>query len=790
MFSNYLKIAWRNLVRNKVYSAINIGGLAIGMAVAMLIGLWVWDELSYNKSFANYDRIAQVWQNQTFNGEVKAEASVSKPLEPELRNSYGDYFDHLVISSWTFDHLLTVGDKKITKQGNYMGPEAPDMLTLTMLSGTRAGLTDPNSILLSESTSKALFGDADPLNKILRMDSKHDVKVTGVYADLPYNSSFRDLALIAPWELYVKELPAWLNWGNNWFQTFAQITDNATMTGVSDRIKNAKFDKVDAEEKRLKSAVFLHPMSDWHLRSEFTNGVQSGGRMEYVWLFGIIGGFVLLLACINFMNLSTARSEKRAREVGLRKAVGSVRGQLITQFFGESLLVVVLAFGLAILLVTVGLSAFNEVTDKQISFPWSSPVFWVVGAGFILFTGLLAGSYPALYLSSFSPVKTLKGTFRAGRFAAVPRKVLVVVQFTVSVVLVIGTIIVFRQIQHAKNRPIGYDRSNLITVPMKTDDIKDHYETFRQEILKTGAATELSVNDNALADNSNTNGGLNWKGKDPNMGDEFLSLRVTPEFGKMIGWQIKAGRDFDNAFATDSLALVINEEAVTYMGLENPVGEIIRWQDKNFRIIGVVKNMLTQSPYEPVKQSIFFLQNSRTRLLTFKLNPMLPTADALAKIESVYKRYDAENPFEYTFADEQYARKFGDEERIGKLATFFAFLAIFISCLGLFGLASFMAEQRTKEIGIRKVLGASVLNLWSLLSKDFVVLVVIAFFIATPIAYYFLNNWLQKYEYRTEMSWWIFAVSGAGALVITLLTVSFQSIKAALMNPVKSLRSE
>ena len=790
MLTNYLKIAWRNLIRNKVYSAINIGGLAMGMAVAMLIGLWIYDELSFNTSFDNYDRIAQVWQNQTFNGEIKAAPDVPKLLEPELRATYGDYFDHLALSSYTSDHLLSFGDTKLTKQGNYMGPEAPDMLTLTMLKGTRAGLTDPNSILLSESTSKALFGETDPLNKILKMDNKAAVKVTGVYANLPYNSSFRNLSFVAPWQLYIKDLPAWLGWGNNWFQTFAQLAPGMSMTDVSVKIKNAKFDKVGEEEKKFKAAIFLHPMADWHLRSSFEQGVQRGGSIEYVWLFGVIGGFVLLLACINFMNLSTARSEKRAREVGLRKAVGSVRAQLIIQFFGESLLVVGLAFGLASLLVIMGLSAFNDVTGKQLVFPWTNPVFWLVSLGFVLLTGLLAGSYPALYLSGFSPVKTLKGTFRAGRFAAVPRRVLVVMQFTVSVMLIIGTIVVFRQIQHAKNRPVGFNRDNLITVPMKNDEIKNHYDSFRQQMLKTGAVVELSANDNALADNYNNNGGLSWKGKDPNMGDEFLSLRVTPEFGRMIGWTIKEGRDFDSAFATDSLALVINEEAVAYMGLEHPVGELVRWLNKDYRIIGVVRNMITQSPYDPVKQSIFFLQNSRTRLLTLKLNPAITTSDALAKIESVYKRYDAENPFEYTFTDEQYARKFGNEERVGKLATFFAVLAVFISCLGLFGLASFVAEQRTKEIGIRKVLGASVGSLWSLLSKDFVVLVLISLLIATPLAWYGMSEWLQKYSYRTELSWWIFAAAGAGALVITLLTVSFQAVKAALMNPVKSLRSE
>ncbi|WP_373513219.1 ABC transporter permease [Persicitalea sp.] len=790
MLRNYLKIAFRNLARNKGYSFINIGGLAVGMAVAMLISLWVYDELSYDRSFENYDRIAMVMQNQTFNGEIKTAPNVPKLLAPELRDSYGDNFERVVISSFNFEHLLAVGDKKLTKLGNYMEPEAPEMLTLKMLQGTRIGLTDPNSIMLSESTAKALFGEENPLDRVVRLDNSEDVKVTGVYKDLPYNSSFRDLTFIAPWELNVKNLPPWLGWGNNWFQTYAQIAENTTMADVSAKIKNAKLDNVDEEEKKFQAQVFLQPMKNWHLRSEFENGVPSGGLIEYVWLFGVIGVFVLLLACINFMNLSTARSEKRAREVGLRKAVGSMRGQLIAQFFGESLLVVIIAFVVAVTLVLVGLAAFNNTTDKQIVFPWANPVFWLASLAFILFTGLVAGSYPALYLSSFSPVKTLKGTFITGRFAAVPRKVLVVVQFTVSVALIIGTVVILRQIQFVKDRPIGYDRSNLITVPMKSDEIKNHYEAFRQEMLNTGAVQEMTATDSPITFTYITNGGLSWKGKDPAMGDEFVTMRVTPEFGKTVGWQIKEGRDFDKAFASDSTAIIVNEEAVKYMNLENPVGEIVQWGDSQVKIIGVVKNLITQSPYDPVKQTYFFIQPSRNSLLSMRLNPTMSAGTALAKIETVYKAYDSVNPFSYTFADEDFAMKFATEERIGTLASFFAGLAVLISCLGLFGLASYVAEQRTKEIGVRKVLGASVANLWGLLSKDFVVLVLISSFIAAPLAWYFMDGWLQKYTYHTELSWWIFAAAGAGALVITLATVSFQAVKAALMNPVESLRSE
>ncbi|MGA0557902.1 ABC transporter permease [Larkinella sp. VNQ87] len=796
MLQNYFKIAFRNLAKNRVYSFINIFGLASGMAVAMLIGLWIYGELSFNTGHKNYDRIAKVMQNQTFNGKVETWGSQAMQLAPELRTSYGSYFKHVVTAGFPGDYRLAVGDRKITQTGNYMEPGITDMLALTMRKGTRSGLQDPNSILLSASAAEALFGTTDPLHKTVRISNKYNVKVTGVYEDIPDNSSFGNLAFIAPFDLQKRDLPEWVSWGNSWFQTFVQIADKTDMNAVSGKIKLAKWNRVKGDDdRRFKPELFLLPMPRWHLYSDFKNGVNVGGQIQIVWLFGIIGLFVLLLACINFMNLSTARSEKRAKEVGIRKAIGSVRQQLIAQFFSESLLVVFLAFVIALVLAQLSLPLFNEVTGKEISLlgansPAARPWFWLASLGFCLFTSLVAGSYPAFYLSAFQPVKVLKGTFRVGRFAAIPRQTLVVVQFTVSVTLIIGTIVVFRQIQFAKNRPIGYSRANLVTVPIRNDALITHFPTVRDELRNTGLVEEVAATDVPITATGVTNSGFHWKGKAPDMADEFVTMRVTHEFGKMIDWQLKEGRDFSKAFTTDSTGFILNEAAVAYMGLRNPVGETIKWGDDSYKVIGVVKDLITQSPYNPVKQTIFVLNYKRVSLLTLKINPAANAHDALDKIESVYKKYDADNPFTYRFVDQEYAKKFGDEERVGKLAFFFAILAIFISCLGLFGLASFVAEQRTKEIGVRKVLGASVLNLWGLLSKEFVVLVVIAFGIATPIAWYFLTNWLQKYDYRTDISWWIFAASGAGALLITLLTVSFQSIKAALMNPVTSLRSE
>lgn len=800
MIKNYLKIAWRNLLKNRVYSFLNITGLAVGMAVAIMIGLWMNDELTFDHYHKNHDRIAQVYQSQTFNGKIGTGNAIPRPLEMELRTNYADNFKHIVMSSWRFRSILTYGEKKLVKEGNFMQQGAPDMLGLDMVKGTQKGLQDPNSILLAASTAKALFGSEETLGKIVKLNNKYNLNVTGVYADIPANNDFSAAAYIAPWEHYVTNTE-WVrnsadSWGNNSWQLFVQIADNTTMEQVSAKIKDAKMKLAPKDVTQHKPELFLHPMQDWHLKSNFENGVQAGGRIENVWLFGIIGSFVLLLACINFMNLSTARSEKRAKEVGIRKSVGSLRSQLIGQFLSESFMVVGMSFGLALILVGIALPYFNKLADKSIEFPWNSAFFWGTCLLFILFTALLSGSYPALYLSSFQPVKVLKGTFRVGRYASLPRKVLVVVQFTVSVALIIGTVIVFQQIQYSKNRPIGYDREGLIQIPLTQYDFIDKFDFLRQEFLNSGAVVEMSTSSSPTTEVYSNRSGFLWEGKPEGFQEDLAWTSVSPEYVKSLGLKIIAGRDFSREFASDSNAVILNKTAVKYMGLKNPIGTIIRDDDQEnpappMTVIGVIDDMIMQSPYEPVKQSMYvFDKYNNASYYNLRLNSDKSASESIAAIESIYKKNFPDLPFEYKFVDEEYAAKFASEERVGKLAGVFTGLAILISCLGLFGLASFMAEQRTKEIGVRKVLGASVTSLWRLLSKDFVFLVLIALLIASPLAWYFMDGWLQKYTYRTGLAWWVFALAGVGAITITLLTVSFQAIKAALMNPVKSLRSE
>ncbi|MEP7141914.1 MAG: ABC transporter permease [Ferruginibacter sp.] len=799
MLKNYFIIAIRNLAKNKASSFINIGGLSVGMAVAMIIGLWIYDELSFNTYHKNYDRIALVKANADYNGGLFTIDSHPMPLGTELRSSYGGDFKYVVMSTQTEQHILSSGDKKFAESGKYMQPEAPDMLTLKMLKGSRKGLKEMNAVLISSSLAKKIFDDADPINKVIKIDNKFVVKVTGVYENLPDNSEFQNVTFIAPFDFYLScydwAQKKYTDWNNICINIYTQLNPGIDFDRASAHIKDVLAYHATGEHAKRKSALFLQPMSKWHLYSKFENGVNvTSDQLQFIWFYAIIGTFVLLLACINFMNLSTARSEKRAKEVGIRKAIGSVRSQLIGQFFSESLVVAGFAFVLAVVLVQFSLPWFNTIAGKKINIPWTNPLFWISGMVFTFFTGILAGSYPALYLSSFNPVKVLKGSFRTGRLAAIPRKALVVVQFTVSIILIIGTIIVYRQVQFAKNRPVGYTAESLLQVPINSPEFQEKYSVFSTEVKNTGAVIDVAGSASPVTSIWSTNTGFTWQGKQNSAEIEFSTISVTKEYGKTIGWQFIAGRDFSKELATDSTGFVINEAAAKLMGPKNHVGEAIGWdqvKDKRFKILGVVKDMVMESPFKPISPTIFFIyQRDGLNYMFLKLNPHLSAGVALTKIEGIFKKINPATPLEYSFVSDEFNKKFAAEERIGKLAGLFAGLAIIISCLGLFGLASFVAEQRIKEIGVRKVLGASVFNVWRLLSKDFVVLVIISLLIAAPTAYYFMHSWLQNYQYRTEISWWIFAAAGGGALVITLITVSMQAIKAALANPVKSLRTE
>lgn len=790
MLRNFFKVAYRNLFRNKGYSFINIGGLAIGMAVSILIGLWIHDELSFNRSHKNYERIGQVWQFVQFGAEKSSYNVMPIPLAAELRSSYPD-FEHVSLSKGSSD-ILAAGDKKFTETGQYVEPDFATMLSLPMQAGSLQGLKDMHAIFLSATLAKQLFGEQDPINQLITINNKYSVKVTGVYENFPANSAFRDVSFLGTWDLYASS-EKWImdsknEWDNNSWQIYVQLKEGADFKQVSAKIKDIRMKRNDPPA--YKPAFFLHPMSRWHLYSDFKDGVNTGGLIQFVWLFGIIGVFVLLLACINFMNLSTARSERRAREVGIRKAIGSARRQLILQFLSESLLIAFIAFVFSIVLVQFSLPVFNSITGKSMHIPWYYVPFWLCALSVCFITGLLAGSYPALYLSSFNPIRVLKGAFKAGRYTALPRRVLVVVQFTVSIILIIATAIVFRQVQYARDRPAGYSRNSLIEIKMNTPELSQHFEALQTDLLQTGAVEGFAASSDPVTEQGGGTTDIRWQGKAPDIRPLVMSNKITHDYGKTIGWQLKEGRDFSRAFKMDSGSIIINEAAAKLMAFKQPLDQTITLSGRNYRVIGVIGDMIRESPFSPVKPTVFVLGNGGLTVMNLKLSQQGNIRESLSKVAPVFKKHNPAGPFDYKFVDAAYQRKFYHEELIGQLAGFFSILAIFISCLGLFGMASFTAEQRTREIGVRKVLGASVFNVWKLLSKEFIFLVMLSFLIAVPVAWYFMHDWLQNYEYRASLSWWIFAVAGAGALFITILTVSFQAIRAGLQSPVKSLRTE
>jgi putative ABC transport system permease protein len=807
MYKSYLKIGWRNLIKNKGYSFINIAGLSSGMAVAMLIGLWVFDELSYNTYFKNYDRIAQLTKAVRHQGEYyMGQQHLPYPLIEELQNSYSQNFKHIVPISGPggFDAVLSISDKMLTKNGMYIGEGAPEMFTWEMVYGNWSGLNDLYSIMISESTSIAFFGDSDPLGKAMKINNNTEVTVTGVFKDFPKNTEFYGIQFFEPWNFYLADA-AWVKrqgWDNQFLWIYVEIAPNKTMQEVGANIRKAEMNVIKHLDY-MKNVwqndydLLLHPMGDWHLFSSFKDGKLQNGPVQMVWFIGSIGVFVLLLACINFMNLSTARSERRAKEVGIRKTIGSIRTQLIGQFFSESFLVVLLSFAVTLTLVYSTLPWFNQLSAKEMNLPLSKPWFWLISMLFILTTGFVAGSYPALYLSSFKPVSVLKGTFRGGRFASIPRRALVVIQFSVSVTLIISSSVIYQQLLFVKNQPVGYTREGLIMVRKKSNDFNTKAEMLRTELKKTGMVSEIAESGGNITDTWSHNGGFEWKGKDPDFKPSFATLNVSPEFGKTVGWEFIEGRDFSPDIASDSVGIILNEAAVEYMQMKDPIGKTLRWSwanrfwgiDPELQIVGVIKDMIMNSPFEPVKPTVYWTYGYE-RVLLVRIAPGVSASQALPTIEKVFVEVIPDIPFDYKFVDEEYAAKFSNEDRVGQLAAIFAALAIFISCLGLSGLASFIAEQRTKEIGIRKILGASVVNLWKMLSQEFVVLVILSCAIAIPLSYYLLYQGLKTYEIKTEIGWWIFAMAPGGALLITLITVSFQAIKAALANPVKSLRTE
>jgi ABC-type antimicrobial peptide transport system permease subunit len=761
------------------------------MAVAILIGMWIHDELSFNKYFKNYDRVGHV---MVHNGDGTWPSN-PVPLADELRRNFADDIKRVSICTWTQQYSVTAGDRKFLEQGVFMQPDGPEIFATEMIYGTRKAIAEPNTIMISHALSQKLFGDTDPINQVVRIKNLVDVRIGAVYKDFPPNTALYRLNFIGSWNFLLSWM-TWLKdqqhlWDNNSQKIYVELNEGVAFAEISEKIKDIKKKYLNAERREGNPELFVQPMSNWHLYSKFEDRkIVTSDQLQFVWLYGIIGAFVLILACINFMNLSTARSEKRAKEVGIRKTMGSHRDQLITQFFSESFITVGMATVIAIAIVVISLPFFNEVASKEISIPWESAFFWLSIMCFAIVAGLLAGSYPALYLSSFKPVKVLKGTFRVGRLASLPRKVLVVVQFSVSVTLIVGTIVVYQQIKFAMNRPIGYSRDGLVAVYMVTPDLFQKYDPIRNELLLSGSADQVAQSSAPATEVWSSNSGMTWDGKPASYEANVSVNWVNGPYGKTVGWKLIAGRDFSGEMSSDSTSIIVNETFAGIIGAKDPVGALVKWNRGTFQIIGVIEDMVTGSPYEPVMPTMFRFSQENLYVINIRLNPSMGAPEAIGKMTAIFQKYNPTVPFQYKFVDEEYERKFSSEMRVGTLASIFSGLTILISLLGLFGLSAFVAEQRNKEIAIRKVVGASIVSLWTMLTKNFVALVALSCVIAFPIAWYVLSSWLTKFQYRIAIEWWIFPVVIAGALAVTLFTVSYQAIRAALSNPVNSLKSE
>ncbi|MFD2600289.1 ABC transporter permease [Sphingobacterium corticis] len=796
MIKNYIKIAVRSLRKNKSFSLLNILGLSIGMAAAIFISLWAQNELSLERFHEKGDRLYKMYNRDTHEGETWAWGTTPAILGPTLAQDYGEveafsrYSDGL-------DFLFTIGDKKLKAKGAGVDSLFLTMFSFPLVEGQATqSLNDPYNIVLTESFANTLFGDKNPIGEVVKIDSLHQFTVTGVLKNLPNNTLFEFEYLVPISYLRIIDFIDEKGWGNNSSVNYVLLKDGASQDAFDQKIKNITIDHTQTSATPSTTTVFTQPINRSYLYGKSENGKLVAGELVTVRLFIGIGVLILLIACINFMNLSTAKSEKRAKEVGVRKVVGVRKSGLIAQFLTESLLLSFLSFVLALLIVLLLLPAFNHLVQKELSLISQSLLFWFGLLLFVVFTGFVAGSYPAFYLSSFRPVEVLKGTFKSTLIALSLRKVLVVTQFTFAICLIISTIVIASQIKFGLDREVGYDREQLIYIPMEGDILKK-YPTIRQELFQNQSASAITKNGAPISERWSDSWGFEWDGS--LSGDEktsFLRLATDADFVKTLGVKLVEGRDIDiYTFPTDSNAMLINQAAATAMRLDQPIGKRVWYKGspETFRtIVGVVENFVTESPYRE-RINPMFIEGPKymwESTIHIKLPAHKTTKTALNDIEQTFKKHNPEYPFNYTFVDEAFALKFARSERIYRLVVVFAGLTIFISCLGLFGLAAYTAQSRTKEIGVRKVLGASVFGITQLLSREFLVLVLIAFVVASPIAWWAMSRWLDDYSYKIAIEWWIFALTALLAVVITLATVSFQSIKAAIANPVNSLRDE
>jgi len=785
MIQNYLKTTFRNLWKNKGFTFLNIFGLGIGIACASLIFLWVEDEINFNNYFSNKENLYKIKDSQTYDGTTFTFDATPGPLAAGIKTEIPG-IKNTARSSWGNQSLFSLGDKDIYERGMYVDSSFLKMFQLQFVQGNASTAFEQlHSLVITEKMAHKFFGNDNAIGKSLRVDNNTSSIVTGVISDLPESVSFQ-FDWLAPFKIFENQNNWLQSWGNNGVLTYVELQPGADTKAINRKLYNYVQSKAEDAEAKMS----IYPMSRWRLYDSWKDGKEVPGRIKYVNLFSLIAWIILLIACINFMNLSTARSEKRAREVGVRKVLGAGKSKLVGQFIGESVIMALISAVVAICATYVVLPAFNTLVEKQLSIHLFQPLHIAALLAIALICGLIAGSYPAFYLSSFNPVAVLKGNrLKTNGSAGFIRKGLVVVQFTISIILIISTIIIYQQINHAKNRSLGYDKENLIYLPLQ-GKLKEHFNAVKNDLVQTGVVKDAALSQSTILQLGSNTGDFQWQGKDPNKQVLITVESVSPEYTSTMGMKVEKGRNFYGDIKSDSGNIIINQTLAKIIGGKNIIGSLITNGDNKFTVAGVIDDFVYNNLYSPSSPLILFPDTAGTNFLTIRLKKTSNIAGDLAKVENVIKANNPGFPFDYKFVDDQFDQFFKTEMLIGKLASVFSILAIFISCLGLFGLAAYTAERRTKEIGIRKVLGASANGLAGLLSKEFLILVLISCLLAFPIAWWMMHNWLDSYEYRVSISWPIFLVAGLLAMLIALLTVSVQAIKAALANPIQSLRSE
>jgi putative ABC transport system permease protein len=783
MLHNYLKVAIRNLFRNRAHSLINITGLALGMAAAALLILNIQFELGIDQFHKKKDRLYQAYMKGPRNGTIDSWNSTSALVAQELRK-----FPEIVsVTRLSFSYeLFRYKDQKIPSYGSYTDPSFLSMFSFPLTKGNvQTALANPNNIVITGDLAKRIFGNDDPIGKTINTPAGDNFVVTALLKDFPKNSSLHYDYLLS-WS----KLRGPFYWNNQNSLTYVELAPNADPEVVNKKISDIVSSNFLGTGRTMEDQkVFLYPFKKVYLGGRFENGKPAGGEIDNLKLMGGLAGILLLIACINFMNLSTARSEKRGKEVGIRKVIGAARPSLIAQFIGESILLAALSGLVALMIVQLALPSFSTLVRQNLAIPWQSPLFWLTALGFVLMTGVLAGSYPAFYLSSFRPVRVLKGILKNGNALVTPRKILVVVQFVFSILLINFTLIYERQFQHVLDRETGYAKDNLVYHGL-TGDLRRNYAAVKNELIATGIATTVSKASGTVTDINGVESGLKWDGMDPKANPGFNLMSEDGGLIQTSGLTLIAGRDIDIAkYPDDTLSCVINETSVKALGFSNPIGQIIRDVDERWKIVGVVKDFLAGNP-DQATLPLLIKGGVGDGVITIRTNPARPFTENARKTEAILKKYNAGYLTDLQFADKDYEEKFRQAKNTGVLIHVFTLIAIFVSCMGLLGLATYMAENRTREIGIRKVLGSNVSGIVTLLARDFVKLVLVSVVVASPLAWLFMEFFLRHFYYRVSPDVWVLLASGVAALFMALFTISFQVIRAALRNPVSNLRSE